>query len=137
MATTTVQTKLFSKNFSDDDLVEEIIFGKLWQREELLLIMIPYKNKALSLKKLFEEMKKFEETFPEESIIGISTMSALKRQLKGAIEEKEVKTIGNGFTLSEKSFTLTEKGVEKAKEIIKNLDLLNLKVSWKVFLNKN
>lgn len=136
MATTTVQTKLFSKNFSDDDLVEEIIFGKLWQREELLLIMIPYKNKALSLKKLFEEMKKFEETFPEESIIGISTISALKRQLKGAIEEKEVKTIGNGFTLEEKSFILTEKGVEKAKEIIKNLDLLNLKVSWKMFLAK-
>ncbi len=136
MATTTVQTKLFSKNFSDDDLVEEIIFGKLWQREELLLIMIPYKNKALSLKKLFEEMKKFEETFPEESIIGISTVSALKRQLKGAIEEKEIKTIGNGFTLEEKSFVLTEKGVEKAKEIIKNLDLLNLKVSWKIFLAK-
>ncbi len=136
MATTTVQTKLFSKNFPDDDLVEEIFFGKLWQREELLLIMIPFKNKALSLKKLFEEMKKFEETFPEENIIGISTKSALKRQLKGAIEEKEVKTIGNSFTLAEKSFTLTEKGVEKAKEIIKNLDLLNLKISWEMFLNK-
>lgn len=75
-------------------------------------------------------MKKFEETFPEESIIGISTMSALKRQIKGAIEEKEVKTIGNGLTL-------TEKGIEKAKEIIKNLELLNLKVSWEIYLNEN
>jgi len=136
MAATTVQTKLFKKIFSDDDLVEEAMFGKLWQREELLLIMIPYENKALSLKRLFEEMKKFEEIFPEESIIGIFTMSALIRQLMGAIEEKEVKTIGNGFILEEKSFTLTEKGLEKAKETIKNLDLLNLKVSWTMFLNK-
>lgn len=130
VSTTTIQTKLLPKAFPDNNFQEENIVGKLWQREELLLIMFPHKNEVISSKKLFEKMKKFEETFPEESIIGISTMSALKRQIKGAIEEKEVKTMGNGLTL-------TEKGIEKAKEIIKNLNLLNLKISWEMYLNEN